>query len=202
MLRSLFRQSIVAFLLGGFIAAASAQSVTVSRDSALTAVVRHFGWLEAQGLKVVWTAAGEPADYSVASAHDLVTLSAVGQRPKAIYVLSRDSRTGAARFLRVAETHLAQHGEQARTVLSAVERARLWVLAEPAAAFQLIGGAEREQNFAGSRPGPAQMAELREAALSKGIDVRDAVTVLDDSVYRSTLHMPKARDLLLAASRP
>jgi len=164
-------------------------------------VVKHFGWLEAAGLQVEWTKAGQVADFAVAQDQAAIAARAAGKPAKAIYVVSRAVAGDAAQYLLVSEGFLAQRGDAARVVLANLERARQWVNADPAVAETLLGAGVRGQNFSGSRPGPAQLASLKRLARINGLDEQLGAALLDDSAYRAALTQPRP-DRLAALSRP
>ena len=177
------------------------QLVRLDAGSALTAVVKHFGWLEAAGLQVEWAKAGQVADFAVAQDQAAIAARAAGKPVKAIYVVSRAVAGDAAQYLVVAEGLLAQRGEEARVVLANLERARHWINADPAAAEALVGAVVRDHNFSGSRPGPAQLASLKKLARANGLDEQVGAALLDDSAYRAALTQPRP-ERLAALSRP
>ena len=193
--RSTFFRSLIATasLLSAVVAQA-AEPVRIDTGSALTAVVKHFRWLEATGLDVQWAQPGEGADFTVASGSAALAVRAAGAPVKAVYVLSRTSNGAAdTQFLLVSETLLAGRADEARTVLAALERARLWVNAQhgkahPDAVAQIAGAALHGRSFAGSRPGPAQLAALKALARERGVDEQIGAALLDDTVYRAALN--------------
>ncbi len=198
-------RSLLASLLLLVAAPALADSVRIDAGSALTAVVKHFGWLEAAGVPVLWTPAGEAADFAVTDGGQAIAARAANRQVKAIYVLSRAAASDAAatdatEYLLVSESTLAQRGAEARVVLATLERARHWIIADPAAAESLIGAAARDRNFSGSRPGPAQLASLKKIAHANGLDQQLGAALLDDSAYRAALTQPRA-DQIAAVSR-
>ncbi len=194
-------RSLLFLLFASLTASVQAEPVRVDAGSALTRVVQHFGWLEAAGLQVEWTRAGQAADFVVAQEREAITARAAGQPLKAVYVLSRAPADGAAQYLLVTEGFLAQRGDQARVVLASLERARQWIHATPGAARDLLGAAVREQSFSGSRPGPAQLASLKQLARANGLDEQLGAALLDDSAYRAALTQPRP-ERLAALSRP
>ena len=188
-LRTLSRNLIAAAALLSAVVAQAAEPLRVDASSALTAVVKHFRWLEAAGLGVEWTQPGERADFTVASGSAALAVRADGAPVKAVYVLSRTSNGAAdTQFLLVSEALLAARGHEARVVLAALERARHWVNAQPDAAAQIAGAALPGRSFAGSRPGPAQLAVLKALARERGVDEQLGAALLDDSAYRAALN--------------
>ena len=188
-LRTLSRNLIAAAALLSAVVAQAAEPLRVDASSALTAVVKHFRWLEAAGWGVEWTQPGERADFTVASGSAALAVRADGAPVKAVYVLSRTSNGAAdTQFLLVSEALLAARGHEARVVLAALERARHWVNAQPDAAAQIAGAALPGRSFAGSRPGPAQLAVLKALARERGVDEQLGAALLDDSAYRAALN--------------
>lgn len=177
-----------AALLSAF-AVQAAEPLRVDTGSALTALVKHFHWLEAAGLQVQWVQPGERADFTVASGRDALAVRADGAPVKAVYVLSGAAAGAAdAQFLLVSEALLAARGHDARVVLAALERVRQWVNAQPDAAAQIAGAALQGRSFAGSRPGPAQLAALKALARERGVDEQLGAALLDDTAYRAALN--------------
>lgn len=184
-----FLRPFAALLALAFFGAASAhaEAVRIDSGSALLAVAKHFGWLESAGLEMEWVQAGQPADFFAAQNSEALTARAAGQPLKAIYVLSRATVGDEAQFLLVSEALLARRGHEVRVVLATLERARQWINAKPAAASRLVGIALHGRSFAGSRPGPAQLAALAMLARSRGLDAQLGAALLDDSFYRDAL---------------
>ena len=193
-------RSLLASLLMLVAAPALAEPVRIHADSALTAVVKHFGWLEAAGVPVIWTRTGQAADFTVTDGGQAMAARATNPQVKAVYVLSRAAQSDATEYLLVSETTLAQRGAEARIVLACLERARHWVNMDPAAAQSLLGAVARDRSFSGSRPGPAQLASLKKIARANGLDEQLGAALLDDSAYRATLTQPRA-DRSAAVSR-
>lgn len=192
--RTFFRSLMATTALLSAVVAQAAEPLRIDSGSALTAVVKHFRWLEAAGLGVQWAQPGERADFTVASGSAALAVRAAGAPVKAVYVLSRTSNGAAdTQFLLASETLLAGRADEARTVLAALERARLWVnaqhgKADPDAAAQIAGAALQGRSFAGSRPGPAQLAALKALARERGVDEQLGAALLDDTVYRAALN--------------
>lgn len=111
---------------------------------------------------------------------------AAGGAVKAVYVLWRGS-AGDDQYLLVSEAFLAQHPEEARAVIAAFERARNWIAGNPDQAARILSPGATARNLSGSRPGPAQLAALRAAALSLGLEANVAAQLLDDSLVRATV---------------
>lgn len=194
-LRTLFRSLTAAAALLGAIAAHAADTLRIDSGSALTGVVKHFGWLETAGVKVEWVPPGERADFAAAAGRAALAARAEGAPVKAIFVLSRPAEggrnvgaAGDTQFLLVSEALLAARGQQTRAVLVALERARLWVNSQPDAAARLAGVALHGRSFAGSRPGPAQLAALKLLARERGVDEQLGAALLDDTAYRAAVN--------------
>ena len=193
---SLIRSCLVILaLLGAF--SVHADPVRVDSGSALARVVKHFGWLESAGVNVAWTQPGQPADFFAANGEQALAARAAGKPLKAIYVLSRSPAGDDAHFLLASETLLAQRGPEARVILTALERARNWIVADPAAAEALAGAAVHDRNFSGSRPGPAQLVSLKKLARANGLDEQLGTAVLDDSAYRAALTRARSDSLAI-----
>ena len=188
-LRTLSRHLIAAATLLSACAAQAAEPLRVDSGSALTALVKHFGWLESAGVSVAWALPGERADFTVASGRAALAVRAEGAPVKAVYVLSGTAGAAAdTEFLLVSEALLAARGHDARAVLAALERARQWVNAQPDAAAQIAGAALHGRSFSGSRPGPAQLAALKALARERGVDEQLGAALLDDTAYRAALN--------------
>lgn len=189
-LRTLSRSLIATAALLSTLAAQAAEPLRVDTGSALTALVKHFRWLEAAGLGVEWVQPGERADFTVASGRAALAVRAEGAPVKAVYVLSGAAAGAAAdaQFLLVSEALLAARGHDARVLLAALERARQWVNRDPDAAAQIAGAALHGRSFSGSRPGPAQLAALKALARERGVNEQLGAALLDDTTYRAALN--------------
>ena len=198
------------------VAAGSAQAAdTIRLDyadySPAALVVKKFGWAEealrGEGVAVQWVRAGDSkgalaalaagrVDLASALSGDAVQARAAGAPVKAVYVYAHPA-AGSYGFLNVSEGFLAAHPRQVELVLAAYERARHWIIANPASAAQVVAAeagislpAAREQlshaDFTVSRPGPAQSQALKAAAAQTG-QMQAANSLLDDGPIRAAL---------------
>lgn len=192
-----FTNRVVSFLaLFAAITAAHAEAPVAVQSglySPHVAVIRHMAWdREAGAPAVTWVGAGQASDVSVVPAAVAVARRNAGEDLKVVYVVSRDAN--GFNVLVVSQRTLIERRESVEQVLAWHERARRWMLDNPAETVRVVAqgsgistdqasAAFAGQEFYVARPGPA----LAQALKAGGAEAAVVGALIDDAPMRAAV---------------
>jgi len=190
-----FPARLIAFLVLAIPAWAGAQQAPADGRAPHAAVIRELGWAAQSPLAedVRQIAAGSSAEWAVLPAREVLRRQRAGQSGKIVFVLSRTADDFQVLF--ASERLLSSESTRVQDVVDLFEKARRWLLANPAAAARLPDAAPgmasgavpaqwSERDFHVARPGPALLQALKAdtATPQPGLEA-----LLDDGFVRAAV---------------